>query len=175
MTEIFVKVHPAVFSYYRNLHGSERIRLKNDPMLARRVKTILQTKPKMYSHTRFSNFRILVLELHNFGIANKRINIKNKQLLDDRVQYFLSRELQDYFDEKFTGSVAGYCSALNLKPGCQKLGIEDFMDRYNIDPDEISFQTLKKKWDRSEDKHILLNKVNNHGNNVTTLSPAIIY
>lgn len=173
MTEIFVKVHPAVFSYYRNLHGSERIRLKNDPILTRRIKTILQTKPKRYSQTRFSNFRILVLELHNFRIANKRINIKNVQCLDDRVQYFLSRELQDYFDEKFTGSVAGYCSALNMKPGCQKMGIEDFMFRYNIDPEEISFQTLKKKWDRSDDKQTLLNNVKIQSGFVTPLSLAL--
>jgi len=176
--ELNLKVHPVVFYWYRSVYGTTTILLKNNPVFARRLFFLLDCKPKTYhpSNSKFgNNFRLLKIQVNPYlRIGNKVINTEFRNQMDDRLQYFLSREIKDSFDSVFVHSVAAYCSARNLEPGCQKNGIVDFMDRHNIVEDQINYQTLKKKWDRSEQKKILFKKVKYKPVSCDGLSPVIL-
>lgn len=174
--QLYLKVHPYLWEYYRGFYGSEIIEVKEHPLLSIRIKTVLTTKPESYPSRRWSDFRIIVLNLPYFRIGDKRINVDCRRFLDDTHQYLISQELYLDFKNSFLNFMLGYIK----NGGTQADGIKTFCDFYNFEMNTIKTDTLKKIWDRSELKERwniergVLIKVKKHRKNITTLSPCLI-
>lgn len=171
--EIYLRVHPTVFQYYKAIYGSECIDIRPNSYLSNKIKTILSVKPMNYKDCcRIKNFKILRVKIHEFrfGKNGTHINIEYSNFISDRNQYYLSKELYDIFKITFHNFVAG-----SVRSGrTQKQSIEDFCEAYNLDWDNVNFEMLKKSWDRSFEKSFLLNNYNNQSLRVDTLSPSLI-
>lgn len=147
-----IKVHPVVREFYVSTTGSDTIDLAGNDNMAFRIKTILQLTPKNYKYVPFKSPETITLLLPNFRIGDKRVNQFFRNHLDDRRQYFVSKELYSNFKSKFHNYVLAYMRGGGKQ---QKLAIEDFCDIYNLSLSSINFDMLKKSWDRSEEKKIL--------------------
>lgn len=150
-----IKVHPVVREFIVSTTGSDVIEPIANSNFYHRVKTILQLNPKDYKNyplKRASTITIIVSEF-SLGKGN-HIYGEHRNHLDDRRQYFLSKEMYDGFKSIFHNYVLAYMRGGGKQ---QKQAIEDFCIVYNLSLDNINYEMLKKSWDRSEQKKILKN------------------
>lgn len=150
---LHVKVHPVVKEFYQSITGSDVIELKPNDDFSYRIKSILQLAPKEYKNYPLKNEDYVTLLLpKSFRLSeDKRIQTKDRNYLDDRRQYFLSKELYDLVKSIFHNYVMAFARA----GGKYKDGINDFCTVYNISMNKINYEMLKKSWDRSFEKKIL--------------------
>lgn len=164
-----IRVHPAVYEYYKGLYHTDTIELSPTDSFTLRIKTLLQLQPKTYKQNNpFANACFLTLLMpmqFRFGRNGKKYKTPYRNYLDDRRQRFLARELSKVFDDLFLQHVLAFCRAQDYKRGCQKRGIEDFILCCNISLDKINYEMLKKKWNRSNQKQKIAKKLG------ATLSP----
>ena len=174
--QLYLKVHPYLWEYYRGFYGREIIDVKEHPLLAIPIKAILQTQPKNYSRRKWSDFRIIVLNLPYFRLGNKAINIEFRKFLDDRRQFLISQELYGDFKNAFHNFVMGYV----LSGGKQMDGIKEFCSFYNFEMNQIKLDSLKKSWDRCDlkqkwkDEENMLINVKYSYKKIDTVSSAIL-
>ena len=174
--QLYLKVHPYLWEFYRSFYGSEVINVKEHPLLSIRIKNILQTETQTWHHHQWSDFRIIVLNLPYFRTGNKAINITYRKFLDDRRQFLISQEL--YAD--FKNALHNFTLAYVLAGGSQADGIRDFCTFYNLEMNQVKTDSLKKSRDRSKLKEKWnkerkkLKKVKTMGNYVDNLSPGLI-
>lgn len=174
--QLYLKVHPYLWEFYRGYYGTEIIDVKQNPMLSLRIKSILQTKAESHYRRKWTDFRIIVLNLPYFQIGNKRINVACRKHLDDHRQFLISQELYLDFKNMFLSFVLGYVK----NGGEQANGIRTFCDFYNFEMNQIKMQSLKKMWDRSEVKKKwniergVLKNVKHRPLKITCVSPALI-
>lgn len=174
--QLYLKVHPYLWEFYRGYYGSEIIDVKDNPLLSLRIKSILQTRAESHQRRKWSDFRIIVLNLPYFQVGNKRINVACRKHLDDHRQFLISQELYQDFKNMFLNFVLGYVK----NGGLQADGIRDFCDFYNFEMNQIKMQSMKKMWDRSEVKRRwnaergVLNNVKYAPLNITRVSPMLI-
>lgn len=151
-----VKVHPVVKEFIVSTTGSDTVEPIANSNFYHRIKTILQLNPKEYKNYPLRCNTSITILVSNFRIGDKRINQLFRNELDDRRQYFLSKELYDGFKSIFHNYVLAYMRAGGKQ---QKIAIEDFCLVYNISLNKINFEMLKKSWDRSEQKKLLKNQL----------------
>lgn len=152
---ILLKVHPALFAFYFCVYKTDTICLTANTTFYQKIISALEVSPSRYEKYKMKDFKILKIMLPagtDFG--NKRINTLNKGV-SDRHQEIISRELYYLFKDIFHNYVLAYCRALENQPGCQKKGILDFCDSYQIEEHRINYEMLKKSWDRSPQKKML--------------------
>lgn len=173
--QLYLKVHPYLWEFYRGYYGSEVINVKENPLLSIRIKTILQTKAEAHQRRKWSDFRIIVLNLPYFQIGNKRIKITSRKHLDDHRQFLISQELYQDFKNMFLNFVLGYVK----NGGTQADAIRDFCAFYKFEMNQVKMQSLKKMWDRSDIKKKwniergMLKNVKIRPEKVTMVSPTI--
>jgi hypothetical protein len=143
--QLYLKVHPYLWEFYRGYYGSEIIDVKDNPLLSLRIKSILQTRAESHYRRKWSDFRIIVLNLPYFQVGNKRINVACRKHLDDHRQFLISQELYQDFKNMFLNFVLGYVK----NGGLQADAIRDFCDFYNFEMNQVKTESLKKMWDRS--------------------------
>ena len=174
--QLYLKVHPYLWEFYRSFYGSEVINVKEHPLLSIRIKNILQTEPQNWQRRKWSDFRIIVLNLPYFRVGNKAVNITYRKFLDDRRQFLISQEL--YAD--FKNALHNFILAYVLAGGTQADAIRDFCSFYKLEMNQVKTDSLKKSWDRSELKEMwctnreTLKKVNNTEEKDYTVSPCLI-
>lgn len=174
--QLYLKVHPYLWEFYRGYYGSEIIDVKNNPLLSLRIKSILQCKAENYQNRKWSDFRIITLNLPYFQVGNKRINVACRKHLDDHRQFLISQELYQDFKNMFLNFILGYVQ----HGGTQADAIRDFCGFYKFEMNQVKMQSLKKMWDRSEIKKKwnidrgLLKEVKIRPLNITRVSPSLI-
>lgn len=174
--QLYLKVHPYLWEFYRGFYGSEIIDVKEHSLLSIRIKNILQTEPKNYPRRQWSDFRIIVLKLPYFRTGNKRINVACRNFLDDNHQFLISQELYRDFKNSFMNFILGYVK----NGGTQAEAIKTFCEFYHFEMNQVKTDSLKKTWDRSELKKRwnmergTLNDVKKRGKKITTVSPMLI-
>lgn len=174
--QLYLKVHPYLWEFYRAYYGSEIINVKENPLLSLRIKSILQTRAENHNRRIWSDFRIIVLNLPYFQVGNKRINVACRKYLDDHRQFLISQELYQDFKNMFLSFVLGYVK----NGGLQADGIRVFCDFYNIEMNQIKMESLKKMWDRSDVKQRwnvdrgMIKNVKYMPLKITHVSPALI-
>jgi len=151
-----IKVHKALYEYYTNEYGTERIEIKPGDGFSLRIKWMLQlysesTKKYPLKHTK-ELILLLPNEFRLSGRKGKRVYTEHRGYLDEARQYYLSKELYDQFKNVFHASVLSFCIAKEFSLGCQKEGIYNFIDLHNLALDAINYEMLKKSWDRSREK-----------------------
>lgn len=148
--QLYLKVHPYLWEFYRSYYGSEVIDVLPDSLLSVRIKTILQTNPGDYQKQKWKEFRIIVLNLpqYNFRIGSKLIWLEHRKFIDDQRQKLLSLELYKDFKNTFICFVLGYV----MSGGTQMNGINAFCLFYNIEMTVIKTDSLTKMWNRSKAK-----------------------
>lgn len=152
---ILLKVHPALYDFYYFTYKSDTIILSANTTFYQKIIATLDLKPARYDRFKMKEFKILRIVLPagtDFG--NKRINTFNKGI-SDRHQELISRELYYLFKDIFHNYVLAYCRALKNTNGCQKDGIYDFCESYEIKDGRLNYEMLKKSWDRSPQKKML--------------------
>lgn len=147
-----IRVHPVVREFIVSTTGSEIIEPITNSNFYHRVKTILQLKPKDYKNYPLKCSSTITILVSNFRIGDNRIDQFSRNHLDDRRQYFLSKELYDNFKLIFHNYVLAYMRGGGKQ---QKRAIEDFCTVYSISMNSINYEMLKKSWDRSEQKKVL--------------------
>lgn len=153
-----IRVHPIVKEFYVATTGSDTITPKSNSNLYRRILFILQLRPKDYNQTyinrRFKEQDSLTIFIGRFCSSPQKIDPLYRNYLDDYRQALISKELYESFKCVFHNYVLAYLRGGGKQ---QKLAIYDFCSAYNLSLTNISYEMLKKSWDRSEQKKIFLN------------------
>lgn len=150
-----IKVHPVVREYIVSTTGSDVIEPIPNSNFYHRVKTILQLNPKEYKKYPLESQSTITILVSKFSLGKEnRIYGEHRNYLDDRRQYFLSKELYDGFKSIFHNYVLAYMRGGGKQ---YKQAIEDFCDVYSLSLNNINYEMLKKSWDRSEQKKLLIN------------------
>jgi hypothetical protein len=153
-----IKVHPVVREFLVSLTGSDVIDPIQNSTFYHRIKFILQLNPKNYNQTylnrRFKNESTITILVGWFQMCDKRIDPLSRNYLDDARQYLISKELYQSFKNIFHNYMLAYMRGGGVS---QKKGIEDFCCVYNLALDNITYEMLKKSWDRSEEKKMFKN------------------
>jgi len=153
---LYIKVDPFVKQFIKRIYGSDVVDVGQQDALFERIKYILQLQPKEYKQPIKGDYVITVF-IPRFRILNKRIDNFYRTNLDDRRQKMIAGEFKKLFKKVFHNYVFGYCRS-NINKSLlenQKEGIYDFCLAYEINMDEILFESLKKSWDRSDEKKML--------------------
>lgn len=150
-----IKLHPVVREFIVSTTGSDVIEPIPNSNFYHRVKTILQLTPKDYKKYPLKRAGTITILVYKFSLGEEnRIYGEHRNHLDDRRQYFLSKEMYDGFKSIFHNYVLAYMRGGGKQ---QKQAIEDFCTVYNLSLDIINYEMLKKSWDRSEQKKLLKN------------------
>ena len=174
--QIYLKVHPYLWEFYRGYYGSEIIDVKSNPLLSLRIKTILQTRAANNQRRKWADFRIIVLNLPYFQVGSKRINVACRKHLDDHRQFLISQELYQDFKNMFLNFILGYVK----NGGTHADAIRDFCEFYKFEMNQVKMQSLKKMWDRSQVKEMwniergVLKDVKKQPEKITGVSPMVI-
>lgn len=156
---ILLKVHPSVYDFYRCVYKSDTIHLSSNSIFYEKIIGTLDVAPVKYRNSKVKKQKTLKLVLPaEVRRGNKHPKTTNKEI-SDRHQEMISRELYYLFKDIFHNYVLGYCTSQRGANGCQKKGILDFCFSYKIDDDTMNYEMLKKSWDRSEQKKMLLETV----------------
>lgn len=153
---LYIKVDAFVKQFIVRIYGSDVVDVGQQDALFERIKYILQLAPKEFKNPAKGDHVITVF-IPKFRILNKQINNLYRNNLDDRRQKMIASEFKKLFKQVFHNYVFGYCRS-NINKNTdenQKEAIYDFCSSYQINMDEILFETLKKSWDRSDEKKIL--------------------
>jgi hypothetical protein len=152
---IELKVHPALYDFYFFVYKSDTITLSSNSCFYQKVIAALQVKPADYKTCKFKKFGVIKLFFpYDTRFGGKHIYIGAKEI-SDRNQELISRELYYLFKDIFHNYVLAYCRALKNVPGCQKKGILDFCESYQIKEDTLNYDMLEKSWKRSEQRKML--------------------
>jgi len=153
---LYIKVDAFVKQFIIKTYGSDVVDVGQQDALFERIKYVLQLTPKTYKKP-ISGDHVITVFIPRFRILNKRIDNFYRCNLDDRRQKFIASEFKKLFKSVMHNYILGYCRSninKNMEEN-QKEGIYDFCLTYEINMDEILFDTLKKSWDRSDEKKLL--------------------
>lgn len=151
-----IKVHPVVREFIVSTTGSDVIEPLPNTNFYKRIQFILQLRPKDYNESylkrRFRRDATITILVGQSNISPRKLNPLYRNHLDDYRQNQISRELYKGFKDIFHNYVFAYMRGGGKQ---QKHGIQDFCSVYNLTLDRITYEMLKKSWDRSDEKKIL--------------------
>lgn len=131
--------------------GSDMIKLKSDDIFTSKIINLLKSPPKDYQPHRTNN-GVISIKVPSFRICNSVHNGLVRFYLSSRDQQIIVDEWNSTFKEIFHNYVMAFCVGMNFKVPCQKMAILSFCEDYKIPMENMNFDTLKKSWDRSEQK-----------------------
>ncbi|HUW07831.1 MAG TPA: hypothetical protein VMW01_16415 [Williamwhitmania sp.] len=164
---ISVAVKPVLKEFIECVHGSSTIVLKEDDLLSQKVKYILQRMPSDFIPVNHDpcSIKIEIGDVFMFktrsGGCLFHADPQYRSFLNARLQHILAKELNKGFKEIMHNYVLAYARAGRE----QNEGIEDFCSVYNLTMNAITFDMLKKSWQRS-DQYQMFKKLR------ITMSPA---
>lgn len=144
-----VKVSPVVREWMICYYGSHIIKPHFEDSYGGMIKLLLDLQPKEYVFKKLPEHEcITFLMPHGSFEGNRNYNLY-RNYLSPLKQRWLNRLFYYHFKEIFHFYMVGY-----LRGGSrtQRAAIEDFCKCYNIPLIHISYEMLKKSWDRSEHK-----------------------
>jgi len=137
-----IQVSPLVYHFYHSKSGCNKIKLQYNDPLSLILYSMLETVPATFRHERFEN--TIRIEL----IYKRNQNIQYINYLPPRKQEVISKHLYANIKHLFHNYVLAFVSA----GGSQHEAIIDFCTYYNIPLEDVKYETLKKSWNRSEEK-----------------------
>lgn len=157
MFTVDIKVSPILKEFIEAKWGGDTIVLGKDDYFTQKIKHILQRYPEDYRPVKVSEreeyVRMHVKHVEIIRVGSKCLFEKEVQwsYLDKYMQEQLSKELNKYFKEIFHAYVLAFCSARSFADNCQRDGILDFCEVYNLRLNKVNFEMLKKSWYRSNE------------------------
>lgn len=149
---VSVSVSPILKEFIECVHKGAVIKLKPDDLMCQKIKYILQLMPADFSPVN-TDPNAIKIEVTNFQLFQRRggrslfhVDAEHRSFLNDRLQHILAKELNKGFKEIFHNYVLAFARAGRE----QKEGIEDFCEVYNLSMNKITYEMLKKSWQRSE-------------------------
>lgn len=149
---VSVSVNPTLKEFIVNVYGGNTIQIKKEDLLSQKIKYIMQLMPSDFSpvNTDPNAIKIEVTDAYIFKTSKYgtlfHADTQYRSFLNERLQHILAKELNKGFKEIFHNYVLAFARAGRE----QKEGIEDFCDVYNLSMNRISFDMLKKSWQRSD-------------------------
>lgn len=156
---INIKVSKFLKEYYQNNFQSKIILQKNSylSMLVRNCIEPLPpcTAPKF--HNKSESIEIVLPYIYG-------VNIEYNTYISDQNEQIIASELEKLFKIKLHNFIQGYIAAYMAhypytKHGAIKNAITDFCNINKVSFDSINFESLKKSYDRSQEKNQLNNFV----------------
>lgn len=152
---IYIRVDPIVKEFIVATRGTDVIDVNKNDALFEQVKYILQLQPKNVSYKNMPNGdNVITLFLPTFRAGGKLIKTWYRNHLDDQKQFLISREIKKLFKSIFHNYVLAYCRS-NINKGVkenQKEAVEDFCLVYNLNWNNIKYESLIRSWNRSKEK-----------------------
>lgn len=157
---IDIEVNPIIKEWIVSTYGSETIQCQQDDFISNKLKYLLTTTPPDYKPKHVESDKRISISLINLTIKKKRLG-EYKYYLSVSSEKILEREFARQFKGAFHNFVSGYIVSTSNSIGSQKEGIETFCSVYGLSMNRINYEMLKKSWDRSREKKILLCKIAN--------------
>ena len=170
-TFVTIRVHPTIREFIIDTNGSDLIVPNKDDLLWKITKTNLTTwqEDSARINEGDSTIRIALLDCHghkSFSFSTGKYNgdrsnyiYQNpmfRTYITDHGMIDISKELRKRFKDAFHTFVMG---ALMGNPKLkQKDAFILFIEKFNLSENEITFDMLKKSWDRSDHKKSVFSK-----------------
>lgn len=157
MLTVDIKVTPILKEFIVSKWGTDTLVLKKDDYFTQKIKHILQRFPDNYTpvkpNERINYIRMQVKHVEYARVGSKCHFQKTKTsaYLNAYMQDQVAKELNKYFKEVFHSYVLAFCSARSFKDNCQRDGINDFCETFQISMNSINYEMLKKSWYRSDE------------------------
>ena len=148
---ISVKVTPIIREFIICTNGSDLIVCNENSSIAEKIKYLLKLPPKNYKPDKELSNKIR-FQLSTFRIMSKRLFTDFRNYLDTRSNRIIFNDLNSGFKDIFHNYVAGYVTPKKMCLGSQKDAVLDFCSMYKLSCDDITYEMLKKSWDRSKQK-----------------------
>lgn len=161
--DVEISVSPIIKEWIVSTYGSDTIQCGQDDFLSNKIKYLLTLVPKDYKPNRIEKENRITIQLINFEIGStsssfrKQINAY-QNYLTPTVERLIEKEFARNFKSTFHSFVFGYVVSNSNAVGSQKEGIETFCAAYGLSLDKINYEMLKKSWDRSPEKRVLMCK-----------------
>ncbi len=163
---VAVRVHPTIREFIIDTNGSDLIVPGKHDLLWKKVKANLVTYSEQNAikeNPEDSYIYIELLDMHSTKQFTKdkgyiNMNPMYRCFLSKKGQSLVAAELRKRFKDSFHTFVMG---ALVGNPNLQqKEAFELFIEKFNLTQNKVTFDMLKKSWDRSEHKKFVFNKKN---------------
>ena len=157
MLTVDIKVSPILKEFIEAKWGGDTIVLGKDDYFTQKIKHILQRYPENYvpikpsDRDSYVRMEVKRVELVRIGSRSLFEKVAQSAYLDSYLQEQIAKELDKYFKEIFHAYVLAFCSARSFADNCQRDGILDFCDVYNLRLNKVNFEMLKKSWYRSNE------------------------
>ncbi len=161
LLDIDIEVNPIIKEWITSTYGSDTIQCHQDDFISNKLKYLLTTTPKNYKPKQVPRENKITISLINLTI-NKKYLGEYKYYLSESSEKIIEREFAKQFKTAFHNFVSGYIVSTSNSIGSQKEGIENFCIVYGLSLNRINYEMLKKSWDRSKEKRVLINKFSNN-------------
>jgi hypothetical protein len=147
-----VKVSPIVREWMVSYYGSNIIKPHYEDAYGYLVKLLLELPPRDYVFQKLPEQECITFLMPCGKVGDNRNYNLYRNYLPPEHHRMLNRFFYYNFKEHFHIYMVGY-----LRGGYrnQKAAIEDFCNCYNLPMEHITYDMLKKSWDRSEEKKYL--------------------
>ena len=158
---IYVPV-PKYLKEYYNGYSKSVISLPKKSRLLKLVSSLLEPQPATKLQQNYAKNECVKLILPY--LSHKGINVNYRNYVQDKGLQLIALELEAIFRNRLHAFIVGYTIAASQRHpfsvyGTQRQAIEDFCKIHNITFENVNFDSLKKSFDRSEDKFFLKNVV----------------
>jgi len=165
--DVEISVSPIIKEWIVSTYGSDTIQCQQDDFISSKIKYLLTLVPKDYKPKHVEKENRITIQLINFAIGNNSSNLYKKineyhSFLCPTVERLIEKEFARNFKSTFHNFVFGYVVSTTNAVGTQKEGIETFCSVYGITMNKINYEMLKKSWDRSTEKRVLMLKFLNN-------------
>ncbi|NHB67954.1 hypothetical protein [Perlabentimonas gracilis] len=147
-----VKVSPIVREWTVCYYGSHVIVPRYESHFGWLLKMVLELPPVDYKFRKLPEQECITFLLPNGKIGENRNFNVYRNFLSPMGHHFISRTLYFNFKSIFHNFMVG---AIQSGAKTQKEAIEDFCIVYNLPLKHISYDMLRRSWDRSEEKKFL--------------------
>lgn len=147
-----VKVSPIVREWMVCYYGSHIIKPHYESAYGRFIKLLLELPPSDYVFKKLPEQECLTFLMPCGKVDDNRNYNLYRNYLPPKHHQLLNRQIYQDFKQLFHYYMVGY-----LRGGYrnQKAAIEDFCKCFNLPMEHITYDMLKKSWDRSREKNYL--------------------
>lgn len=151
---LYIYVDPYLFEFYSTLHKSPDgiIEVKQQDKFYEDLKYILQLRPREFINNIQPPKKRLIFLLPTYRILDRRIDVRYRNHLDSQREAMVVSSLVRTFKTTLHNYILGAVTAGHPHGVKQADAIRLFLRAYNIEEEHIKFDSLKKSWDRSDEK-----------------------
>lgn len=161
-----VHVHPTIREFIIDTYGSDVVIPDKDSLFWKTIKYNLDLPPVGYKEP-VTKDNIIYIGLLDSSGTKSVVRKKDKVIyINSMFRWYLSPDAQDeiafFFRKQFKHTYHCFMQgAIAANPKVeQRKAMEEFCNIYNLTLNEISEDMLKKSWDRSEHKKMVMDKKN---------------